>query len=417
MTKGSTQAGEWAAIFETSSIKTASAWGKDTNYPLLLLTLSSIRQNLEASPLLIYTGDLLGHGIPQYFYGHINGSQLPRDLADVAAMKAFTDKALAFVMGQVRGAAGNIPVMFAVGNGDSYSGYGPNHPDSSFNQDSTFLPDTVELFYSKFLNGSVDHQAFITTFTSGGYYSAEPPGTNLMVLGLNTILFALPGNTGIIADEFAWLDSRLASAQAAGKKVWLLMHAPPGADIGTTTSHADSNGHIDATTAAMIWLPDYQTNFLRILAKYPGVISLTLAGHTHMDEYRTLPSGDVIEITPAISPCFTNDPAFKIFSFSQETLKPTDYSSFNYDLATNPGQFDSYYTFSTAYSRQGLLGPSLAQLAPEFATDNAKQAIYRGLYFSGHNSPNPITDTNWPIHWCGIGIKTQLEFIDCVNSY
>jgi len=55
--------GEWEGIFQTSSKKTPSAWGSDTNYPSLVLALSSIRQNLGTSPLIIYTGDILGHGI------------------------------------------------------------------------------------------------------------------------------------------------------------------------------------------------------------------------------------------------------------------------------------------------------------------------------------------------------------------
>ena len=84
-------------------------------------------------------------------------------------------------MEQVRSSVGNIPVMFAVGNSDSYTGLGP---------DSSFLSNTAELYYTNFLNGTVDHQTFLNTFTSGGYYSAEPPGTNLMVIGLNTFEFS-----------------------------------------------------------------------------------------------------------------------------------------------------------------------------------------------------------------------------------
>ena len=63
-----TDAGEWESIFKTSSITAPSAWGSDTNYPLLALALSSIRQNLGASPLIIFTGDILGHNFPQTFY-------------------------------------------------------------------------------------------------------------------------------------------------------------------------------------------------------------------------------------------------------------------------------------------------------------------------------------------------------------
>jgi sphingomyelin phosphodiesterase acid-like 3 len=426
---------KWADIFQKSS-SAPSSRGGDTNYPMLVLALAGIKQNLGASQLVIFTGDILGHGLPQMFYLHHNGTQKPRDLADVAAMQSFTDKVVAFFMDQVRGAVGNVPVMFAVGNGDSYSGAGPNVLDSStFAPDNSFLVNTADLFYTKFLNGTVDHQEFLTTFTNGGYYSAEPAGTNLMVIGLNTIPFCqlfssgADANDGMVTAELDWLDSRLAAAAVKGKKVWLLMHAPPGADMGTTAKPAnvDSSGQI--ATASMMWWPEYQTRFLQILSNYPGLISLTLAGHTHMDEYRILPSSDALEITPAISPWFGNNPAFKVFTICRDTLKPNNYSSLNYDLATNPVQFNNYYTFSTAYSSQGLLDDSLRQLTPALVTNSSKQALYRGHYFSGNSSLTPVTyspfgnpyapinDSTWPVYWSGIGNIGQQEFTNAVNSY
>jgi hypothetical protein len=136
-----------------------------------------------------------------------------------------------------------------------------------------------------------------------------------------------------------------------------------------------------------------------------------------MDEYRILSTSDVLEITPGISPYFGNNPAFKVFSFSGDTLKPTDYSSLNYDLTAMPGQFNSYYTFSAAYSMQGLLNDSLTQLLPALVTNNVQQALYRGYYYSGNNSLNPITDRNWPVYWCGIATMEQQELIACVNAY
>jgi hypothetical protein len=420
---------EWASIFQTSIITTPSIWGADTNYPLLLLALASIKQNLGASPLILYTGDLIGHEFPQLFYQYCEGltPTQPPSPQDVTAMQAFTDKTVAIVTAQVRASVGNLPVMFAVGNIDSYTGYGP---------DSTFLSNTAETFYTQFLTGTVDRQTFLNTFTSGGYYSAEPLGPKLMVIGLNTNVFDLgvPGdNDSAVAAELAWLDSTLASAQTAGQKVWLLMHVPPGANTVTTAANIVTGQPVSAT---MMMYQSYQASFLQILAKYPGVITMTLGAHTHMDEYRILSPSVVLDEVPAITPCFGENPAFEVLTLTQNTLIPIDYTSLNYDLAAVPlpAQFNNYYTFSAAYSMQGPLGASLAQLYPELANNvalttqappNAQQALYKGQYLSGDNLGlnsksvlwNPITDANWPVFACGIGKMAQLDFEDCVNSY
>jgi hypothetical protein len=417
---------QWPSFFQNSTITQASAWGSDTNYPLLVLTLASIKQNLGASPLVLYTGDLIGHDFAPFFYQYCEGltpteSPSPQQ---VAAMQAFTDKTVAFVTAQIRASVGNLPVMFAVGNIDSYTGYGP---------DSVFLSNTAETFYTQFVSGTVDRRTFLNTFTSGGYYSAQPLGPKLMVIGLNTNPFALgvPGdNDGAVATELTWLDSTLASAQSAGQEVWLLMHVPPGVNTVSTAANIVSGQPVSAT---MMMYQSYQTSFLQVLAKYPGVITMTLGAHTHMDEYRILSPSVVLDEVPAISPCFGENPAFKVFTISQSTFTPIDYSSLNYDLAVMPAQFNSYYTFSAAYSMQGPLGASLVQLYPELATNvvltppafNAEQALYEGQYLSGDNLGktskgivwNPITTLNWPVFACGIGKMAQLDFEDCVNSY
>ena len=406
--------GQWAAIFKSSTLPAPSTFGSDANYPLFALALSSIKQNLGASPLVIFTGDILVHSFSEQFYQNYSGNKAqttPRNAADVAAMQAFAHKTIAFFMDQVKASVGSIPVMFTVGNNDSYNDTGP---------DSTFLANTAELFYSKFLTGTVDQQEFLTSYKNGGYYAAELPGTNLLVIGLNTVAFSnyiTTNNDAAVHAELAWFDAKLASAKASGKKVWLLMHVPPGADNYKTAKLADSKGHIDTTSATMMWKTAYQTGFLQTVAKYPGVITMTLAGHTHLDEYRILPSSEVVEIAPAISTRNGNDPAFKVLTVARDTLKTSDYVSLNYDLTAKPVQFTTYYLFSTSYGLQGLLNDSLTELFPLMRTDRTKQALYRGYYYSGNNALNPITDTNWPIYWCGIGNMGQPEFINCVNSF
>jgi hypothetical protein len=402
-------ASQWASIFATSAQTGPSLPGADTNYPLLVLAMASIKQNLSGSPLILYTGDLLGHSISTNLTKYTG-------ITDPAVIQSFNDKTVTFVTQQIRSAVGDTPVMFAVGNCDSYTGYGP---------DSSFLAHSADSFYTNLLNKSTDHAAFLASFIAGGYYSAEPAGTNVMVISLNTIQFSplvqnkdgSESNEVSVDAELAWFDSQLAAAKAAGKKVWLLMHAPPGADEGTTAKSVTASGHL--ASATMMWEPNYQATFMDTLAKYPGAIALTLAGHTHMDEYRVMSSGNVVEIVPGISPCFGNDPAYKVFMVDSVTKAPADYSSFNYDLTAvpMPSQFSAYYKYSDVFSLKGSLGSSLELLRPGLVTNNSSQTLYRGHFYSGNNVANLITDTNWPVYWGGIGNMWAQDLTNTVNSY
>jgi hypothetical protein len=82
------------------------------------------------------------------FFG-LNGNSNPQDPAAIAALQAFANKTVTFVTAQVRSSVGNIPVVFAIGNIDSYIGYGP---------DSSFLSGNAKTFFTQSLNASVDHQ-------------------------------------------------------------------------------------------------------------------------------------------------------------------------------------------------------------------------------------------------------------------
>ncbi len=134
----------------------------------------------------------------------------------------------------------------------------------------------------------------------------------------------------------------------------------------------------------------------------------------------------MLDEVPAISSCFGDNPAYKIFTLAHNTLAPTGYTALNYDFSFMPLQFNNNYTFSTAYSIRGSLGASLLQLYPELATGipltsqpaNAQQTLYKDQYLSGDNlgvNPksgelwNPITNANWPVFACGIGKMAQLD--------
>lgn len=418
---------QWAGIFQGSKITATTTAGNDTNYPLLEITLASIKQQMGNSPVVLITGDMLGHYIPTMFYtAYYYPASVPAtpSQAAVTAMQQFIDNTETFVAKQIRAAAGNAPVMFAVGNIDTYDlqGLGP---------DTTFLMDNAPTFYSQFLTSSVDEQTFTTTFASGGYYSAQPLGSNLMVIGLNTNSFVDGAPTSADANaELDWLNFQLAAAQNAGEKVWILMHVPPGAFSQGTAQNAvkaGTPGEVSEQTTEMMWDPGIQETFLQTLENYAGVVTLMLAGHTHMDEYRILSTGNVLEQLPSISPCFGNNPAFKVFTIGQTSLAATDYQSyyFNLNSAPLPTQFASLYQFSVAYSAQGSLSSSLQQLYPLLAGNPTQQNAYTLYYDSGSTALipgtpvpwNPINSATWPIFACTIGEMDELDYIQCVNTY
>ena len=409
---------QWAGIFEGSTVTSPTGGGTDTNYPLLVLTLASMKGSMAASPVVLCTGDLLGHNIPQMFYTAYYGTpQYPTpDGTAVAAMQQFIDNTFAFIAAQIREAAGNAPVIYAPGNIDTYGvGLGP---------DVTFLTHNAGTVYSQFLNGSPDQQTFLSTFTLDGYYSVQPLGTKLCVIVLNSNSFVgiAPSFTDAAA-ELTWLNSQLAAAQSAGQKVWILMHVPPGANAQGIAPKAPTPSDVNDTTVSMMWDSDIQATFLTTLGKYPGLATLMLAGHTHMDEFRLLPTGDVLEQLPGISPCFGNNPAYKVLTIRPDTFTPTDYQSFDYDLATMPAQFGSLYRFSAVYGAQPSLGEALQQLYPRLNQVQSNRDMYTRLYLSGSTSTNPATqtpwnpinDVNWPIFGCTIGKTAQSDYLSCVN--
>ena len=357
-------ASQWQSIFaadQSANPVPPATFGADTNYSSLVLALAALKQNLASSPVVLFSGDLLGHDLSQCFYQLYTATTLPLQLnpskcplsptttaPETAAMQSFLDKTMAFVSMQIRASVGNVPVIFVPGNIDTYSIFGTG-------PDAQFLIDNAGTLYTQFLNSSVDQASFQSTFTTLGSYSAQLPGSNVLVIALDSNPFAQSPYVPPLNPyaELTWLDSQLAAAQAAGQKVWLIMHVPPGAN---TTGTAQKVGPFNSATqitddeAVMMWQPQYQIEFMQILSKYPGLIAMGISGHTHMDEFRVLPTGDVLFGIPGISPVFGNDPAFKIFTMAQATGMPMDYESISYSLAyfltasPAPTQFNTLYT-------------------------------------------------------------------------
>ncbi len=406
---------DWADIFQNSSVTDISSWGQETNYPLLKQALEAASRSVGDGQAVIFPGDILAHNFPETFF-ELYGEE------DHDALRSFVYKTVVFFATQVREGFASVPVMFTLGNNDSYAG------DYLLVPGGAFLADTAEVFYNTFLLGGADWKNYFSTYSEGGYFVAEPPGAKVLFVCVNSILFSKNRTTGCTdsADnaattQLAWLEEVLEKARSDQKKVFVVTHIPTGMSIySTVKTYMDASGKISG--AEVLWKESCESRFLEICRKYESVIEIIFSGHTHMDEYRLILDRDgepykATIVTPAVSPQFGNNPAFKVLTLLGEDWEPLDYRSISCDLALSPPDFSTYYVFSEAYSMETPLEESLVDLYPRMAIDADDRRQYVRFYYSGHDDANIIDDTTWPAYWCGIGKMDKGEYIECVNSY
>jgi len=406
---------EWADLFESSTVTDLSSWGQETNYPLLKRALTAASRSVGEGQAVIFPGDILAHQFPEKFF-KLYGEE------DYDALRSFVYKTVVFFATQVRERMGSVPVMFTLGNNDSYAG------DYLLVPGGAFLADTAEAFYNTFLLGWADRKSYFSTYPAGGYFVAEPPGAKVLFVCVNSILFSNHRTEGCTdstdnaaTTQLAWLEKVLEKAYADQKKVFMVTHIPTGMSIySTVQTYMDASGKISG--ADVFWKESCQNRFLEICRKYESVIEIIFSGHTHMDEYRLILDHDdeaykPIMVTPAVSPQFGNNPAFKVLTLAGEDWEPLDYRSISCDLNLSSPDFSTYYVFSEAYSTEMPLEESLVDLFPKMKNNDSDRKNYARFYYSGHDDANIIDDTTWPAYWCGIGRMNRGEYIECVNGY
>ena len=140
------------------------------------------------------------------------------------------------------------------------------------------------------------------------------------------------------------------------------------------------------------------------MKKYSSTVVTSLAGHTHMDDFRLM-DDLYIHITPAVSPMFSNNPTYESIEYSPASGAITDYTVFNLPLGNTPAAWSTEYTFSTAYNHA-----SFAAVHAAIATDPATRALYMQYYTSSNAKSTTITPQNWFGYWCGTGSANATAF-------
>lgn len=396
------EATQWDAIFQSSSITGPSSYGSDTNYPLLQSLLEELATRRPR--FVIISGDFLGHDFPELFQRYSSDKS-------AQAYARFAATTVQFLAASLEKAFPGVPIYPALGNNDSDCGDYELTPNGQF----------LKVFTDAWTSAVGRSSSFAGDFPAGGYYWVDPPalrGTRIVVL--NTVFFSLnydnacgPAGADPGATQLTWLNRTLRSAARQNKRVWLLYHIPPGVNVYSTISRGGA-----CPTPSMFWQSQYAGPFAALVAQYKPVIAASFAGHTHMDDFRVTPSatqnaGGFIHITPAVSPLFTNNPAYQVFSTGTNGVV-SDFTSYFLPLGAGHPRWQQEYQFTTAYDEPSYSTDALRALIALIARETATRALYMKFYVSSNPNSRTITNSNWRAYWCGTQNLIADDFTRCL---
>jgi sphingomyelin phosphodiesterase acid-like 3 len=407
---------QWERIFQGSTVKGLGAYGQDTSFPLLASTLAAAARFAPHPDFALIPGDFLGHNFQKLFAQFSPG-------AGSAALARFEQQTMRFVTGMIRRSFPRAPLIMALGNNDADCG------DYELEPGGPFLAGLAKPWQPLLgARAAAAGKAFRQTFTAGGYYSLPHPTVpHLRMIVLNTVFFSpkytngcggaagQPGGPG--ARELRWLRRALEAAARRGDRVWLVDHIPPGIDAYATLSALQAQGATGACAGAPVslWRADALASFRAVLAKFPGLVTASFSGHTHMDEFRLPEGGGFIRVIPSVSPIFGNNPSFAVYFYAQATGTLADAQTYVLDLKPQGGgepQWALEYDFRQAYGQPAVDASSLRSVQGAIGGDEAVRRRYMTFYPA--SSASAAADlAHWKAYWCGAQTFTAPDFAAC----
>lgn len=391
---------KWAAIFRKSKHTAFWTQGKDASFPLLISMLAAAKG--PSYDYVLNTGDTLSHKFRQEF--HAAGG------AD-SEYAGFVIKTMRFVDRMLQQSFPGVPLISALGNNDSTC------------DDYMLAPnDPMLAAVGRGLRVVARNRQALHDYEMGGSYTVPHPKVpkHDMVVLSNVFLSAkYQDKCGPIGDpgsaELGWLEWTLYQAKLTGRTVSLVMHIPPGIDS------YKSSGNSCPREVTSMWQDAHARRFLALLGRYKDLLRIAFAGHTHMDDFRSIADADGtpllgMRITPAVTPLFGNNPAFTVLLYSRTDASVADYATFYLsNLAkVGPGvapEWKLEYAFKDAYQAPGYDAASLAALAKRIKTDDAVRATFMRYYaVAGQSS---MTPANWSAYACAQTAITADAFESC----
>jgi hypothetical protein len=405
-------AGQWPEILSRGKTGLG-AHGRETSHALLSSALADMALVEPRPDFIFFTGDILAHGFNRT-YQRLSGDQ------SQAGLESFIAKTLACFGGAVARSFPGAEVHVSLGNNDAYEG------DYLLAPGGRFLRDAAGIFAASFFPDPARREVFAAQFPAFGHYSLPLAGQGkLRVVGLNSVYFSTRHPASTAADgpwvgELDWLETELARAGAAGERVYLLAHIPPGVNVyNTLRDPANNPGSLEQVKG--FWSPGPLARFLEIVLRHERAIAAIFSGHTHMDDFRILrhaggQAAVYLGITPAVSPQFGNNPGFKVFSYDPASGRLADCETHYLDLNASRPLWRGEYGFLQAYggiAGVGALDPASGlALWQTLVADGRAREIFT-THYRVSNRVSPYDQAEFAAYWCAMANQDPEAFRQC----
>jgi hypothetical protein len=396
---------QWARILAAASGGTPpSAYGSDSNYPLLVSAGAAMRQAVPHPAFVVITGDFLGHQFEQKYDSVFAGTP------DSAGAATFADSTMAFMARWMASVVpSDVPVYPAIGNNDS----GCN----DYGMDTQFQRSAARS-WAPLARRRGGAPGFVAAFDSGGYYTARPPGAGFTLVMMNDIYWSRSYDAACGPDrgqrELQWLTGVLNTTRAAGGHAWLAAHVPPGVDIYSSMK--------DPSNPTLMFNPAYVAPFDSLVRANAGVVALQITAHTHMSEFRVYVTGGNSGVpdlgVPAVSPVFGNNPGFVSLRLGPGG-SVLDYAAYAFVGASStsgaPARWITLWNFGNLYHQTAVTGAAMISAASLIAGDGTVRAAWQLNYAGGRPGQNP-TAANWKNYWCAIQDLEGPTYAACMQT-
>jgi hypothetical protein len=367
---------------------------QDTNFALLQASLRAMRRAAPRPPVVVLTGDLLGHDF-QKSYASLMPESSAQDLA------TFTDKTIAFLAQRFDATYPHAQFVLTLGNDDSVCG------DYESTPDSPFLAHTARA-WAPLVNRHRRAPGFVSSFRRLGSYTAALPIRGVRAVSVDDVFWSAKydnacGTAGQDPglQQANWLI-RAMQTVPRGQRAWITTHIPPGIDVFATLDGAGPPIPLLSAGGQAALFQALDT----------GRVAELIFGHLHMSTYRVGHGTPMLGV-PSISPYFGNDPAFLTASVRRDGIIG-DYTAYALDLARPGASFAREYDFGDTYGLPAFDVASLQKLGPLLAANAGLRSAYEHSYVSG--GQDPISEAQYPAYACGTTAFDPSAFAACLAS-